>query len=1129
MSNNARRIASLSPEKLDLLMRATKKREAENTEMIIQPQKRKEQSFPLSFAQQRLWFLHQWEPGSPFYNIPTALRLKGQLHREALKRSLSEIVQRHEALRTTFGLVEGQPVQLISSAHVVDLPLIDLLSLPSADREAAARHLAFQEAQLPFDLSRDPLLRTRLLHLSPDEHYLLFTMHHIVSDGWSIGIFLRELSALYVAYTTGQPSPLTPLPVQYTDFAIWQRQWLQGEQVESHLAYWQQQLHELPDMLALPTDRLRPAVQTFHGTQASFPLPATLTTALKLLSQREGVTLFMTLLAAFDILLLRYSGQEDIVVGTPIANRTHSQLEDLIGFFVNTLVLRANLADNPSFRQVLKQVQRLTLAAYDHQDLPFERLVEALAPQRALSHTPLFQVMFALQNVPLADVELPGLALRPLTVDSGTARLDLTVVLVETAQGLQVGVEYNTDLFEASTIARMLTHYQTLLAGIVADPQQRMWDLPLLTEQENQQGQWWNDTQHTYPPTATLHGLVEAQVEQSPDAIAVSCADDQVSYAELNRRANQIASLLRREGSGPESAVGLYMERSMELVVGLLGILKAGGAYVPLEPAAPSERLRVMLEDAHVAVILTQHHLVNRLPQTTAPVLYLDRDGAEPDWQADHRPEEADAEVLVFPEQVAYIIYTSGSTGRPKGVMISHQSICNRLLWMQDTYHLTAPDRVLQKTPLSFDVSVWEVFWPLLTGARLVLARPGGQQDSRYLREMLHEQAISTLHFVPSMLSVFLHEPGLEACRHLSRVICSGEALPVEVQDHFFARLAQMEQSQTNLYNLYGPTEAAVDVTWWQCEPASEQHIVPIGRPIANIDLYVLDRAGNRVPVGVPGELHIGGVGLARGYVGQADLTAERFIPHAFSGEPGARLYRTGDLVRYRADGVIEFLGRRDHQVKLRGFRIELGEIEAVLSQHPTVQETVVLVREDTNIGKYLIAYIVPVPKSELSRRDLRHFLQEHLPDYMIPAKFVLLEAFPLTSNGKLDRRALPAPETTVRRLEDSFEEPQSDLERNIARIWQDLLHLEKVGLHNNFFDLGGHSLLMFQVHKNLQERFNLDVTLVDLFTYPTVSSLAHYLGSRQNEADTPRLPTTRSQKRTELLRKQQQYRHMKD
>jgi amino acid adenylation domain-containing protein len=1076
--------SKLSPAKRALLEKRLRGKVEPNSRLEdVIPRRSSSVPAPLSLAQQRLWFLNQLDPDNPSYNEHGAIQLTGYLDVAAIAQSLNEIVRRHEVLRTTFEMVEGQPIQVIRPNLTLTLPVVNLCQLPEPEQKREVQRLTTEHSQQPFDLVQGPLLRWMLLQLGQQDYILLFTVHHIVFDGWSIGVLFREITTLYKTFSTGQPSPLPELPIQYADFAAWQRQGLQGEVLNAQLAYWKQQLKNLP-ILHLPTDRPRPAVQTFRGAKTSFCVPTHLTKALKALSQKEDVTLFMTLLAAFKTLLYRYTGSEDIVVGSPIANRNRIEIEGLIGFFVNTLVLRTDLSNNPTFRTLLSRVSDVALGAYTHQDATFEQLVEELQPQRDLSNTPLFQVMFGLQNAPISALELSGLKLSFLGRNPGTAKFDLTLFIEEAAEELIGVLEYNTDLFEEATINRMAGHFQQLLAGIVANPDRPLSELPMLTEAERQQLLVeWNQTQVDYPKNYCIHELFEAQVERTPDAIAVVFEDQQLTYRELNAKANQLAHYLQTLGVGPEVLVGICVERSLEMAIGLLGILKAGGAYVPLDPAYPQERLTFMLEDARVPVLLTQQYLVAKLPPHNAQVICLDANINEIAQYSQKNPISG-----VNSNNLIYVIYTSGSTGKPKGVMNTHHGLCNRLLWMQDAYHLTVSDRVLQKTPFSFDVSVWEVFWPLMNGACLVIAQPGGHQDSAYLVKLIHTEQITTIHFVPSMLQVFLEEQELEGCSCLKRVICSGEALSLELQKRFFARL------EAELYNLYGPTEAAIDVTSWHCQRQSDLPHVPIGRPIANTQIYLLDAQKELVPIGIPGELHITGEGLARGYLNRPELTAEKFIPNPFSDGTGSRLYKTGDLARYRPDGNIEYLGRIDYQVKVRGFRIELGEIEAVLSQHQGVRDAVVVVREDKPGSQSLVAYVVPSSKPAPTIAQLRRFLIEKLPNYMVPTAFALIETLPLTPNGKVDRKVLPAPEPTRRESTVSWVHPRTPVEEMLASIWSQVLGIEQVGIYDNFFELGGHSLLVTQVISQIRKVFGVDLPVRCLFEAPTIASLLEFV-----------------------------------
>ncbi|RKH14651.1 amino acid adenylation domain-containing protein [Corallococcus sp. CA053C] len=1045
---------------------------------------------PLSFAQERMWFLDKWSPGSAAFHMPTAVRLSGTVDVEALRRALAVLVERHDTLRTTFQEREGRAMQIIAPTGEVSLEVMDLQGLPESEREAEAQRRVVSLAQQPFQLEQGPLLRTVLMILGGGEQVLLVDQHHIVSDGWSMGVLVHELAMSYRACLEGQPPPLNPLPLQYADWAAWQRDWLQGAELERQLAYWKGRLNPHA-LLELPADKPRPALMSSKGARQVMHLSPALTQALKALGQREGRTLFVTLLSAFNVLLSRYTGQEDIVVGTPIAGRPRAEVEGLIGLFVNMLALRSDLSGRPSFRELMGRVHESTLDAYAHQDIPFERLVDALKPERHLSHTPIFQVMFVLQNAPMPALEAPGVVMEAKPVDTGTTKYDLSLLLVDLPQGLRVIAEYSTDLFEPATAERLLGHYQTLLEGIVAQPDLSISSLPLLPEGERHRVlKAWNDTAVTHPAEATLTSLIEAQVARTPDAVALEFEGTRLTYRELDARANQLAHALRKHGVGPEVRVGLCVERSLEMVVGLLGTLKAGGAYVPLDPGYPQERLGWMLEDARPPVLLVQERLLSRLPPSPGTqVVSLDTGWAE----IAREPTTAPAP-LATPDALAYIIFTSGSTGRPKGAMNAHGPVVNRLLWMQSAYRLTPDDVVLQKTPFSFDVSVWEFFWPLMTGAKLVVAKPGGHQDPAYLAGLINSAAVTTLHFVPSMLQAFLDEPGVEGCTSLKRVVCSGEALPLELKELCLRKLPG-----AGLHNLYGPTEAAVDVTFHACQPNDGRRSVPIGRPVDNTQIRILDAELQPVPQGAAGELYIGGVQVGRGYLARPSLTAERFIPDPYATTPGARLYRTGDVARWLPDGEVEYLGRADFQVKIRGLRIELGEIEASLEKHPSVRQAVVLAREDRPGQKRLVAYVTG-RESTPEAGVLRAFLLERLPEYMVPSNVVVLERMPLSPNGKADRKALPAPELGGADPSRPFVAPGTAIEQQIAQAWKDLLHVERVGLDDPFFELGGNSLLALQLHRRLTAELGVQLALTDLFQYPTVRALATRLSRREEQ-----------------------------
>jgi len=1043
----------------------------------------------LSFAQQRLWFLDQLEPGLSAYNIPAAVRLKGSLNLMALERSLNEIIKRHESLRTTFWKADGRPTQLIAPALTVELPVVDLRKMPAGAQETEVRRLVTAEAQLPFDLSQGPLLRGTVLRLGDEEHVGLLTMHHIVSDGWSMGILIQELATLYVAFCAGLPAPLPVLPIQYVDFAHWQRQWLQGDILQAQIAYWKEQLAGTPAVINLPTDHLRPTVQTFRGAHQSLVLPRQLQEGFKALSRQEGATEFMTFLAAFKVLLYRYTSQDDLIVGTPIANRNRLEIEGLIGCFVNALVLRTDLSGNPSFRELLRRVQKVCLGAYSHQDLPFDRLVEELHVKRDLNRNPLFQVMFVLQNASLRTVEQSGLILSPVEGDSETAHFDLTLQIADVDQGLTAVLVYNTDLFEAATIARMLGNFQALLEAVIADPDRRLSDLPLLTETERQQLLVeWNGTQADDPHDLCIHQLFEAQVERTPDAIAVVSETEQLTYAELNRRANQLAHRLRALGVEPEVLVAICLERSLEMIIGLLGILKAGGAYVPLDPAYPNERLFFMLKDAQVPVLLTRERLVARLAEQDAKVICLDSG-----WAAIACGSEANPDCSTRPENLAYVVYTSGSTGQPKGVLVSHGSIAGHCQNVQNYYELAPHDAVLQFASLSFDVSLEEILPTLIAGARLVIMGADVWHPAEFHRKV-SEFGLTVLNLPTAYWQELAREwagvaelvPNIQA----RLFIVGGDTMLPDVLKLW----QQTPAISIRLLNAYGPTETTITATAFEvaCRPDENTlyQRVPIGRPLAGRAIYILDQHGNPVPIGVHGHLHIGGAGLARGYLNRPDLTASTFIPDPFSGDPGARLYKTGDLARYLPDGNIEFLGRADHQVKIRGFRIELEEIEAVLAQHPAVRDAVVLAREDTPDEKRLVAYVV----ADAMADELRRFLEDKLPESMVPAVLVLLDTLPAMPNGKVDRLALPAPDRSRPELEKAFVAPRDDLELQLAHIWEEVLGVRPVGVRDNFFELGGHSLLAVRLFALIEKRLGRKLPLTAVFQGATVEHLAGLL-----------------------------------
>ncbi|HEX4955437.1 MAG TPA: amino acid adenylation domain-containing protein [Thermoanaerobaculia bacterium] len=1068
---------------------------------------------PLSFGQERLWFLSRFEPDSPAYNVGAAVRLAGRLDVAGLASTLAEVVARHAVLRTVFVQVGDEMRQRVLPRLAVPLPVVDLGALAAGEREARARALAAREAARPFDVERGPVVRFLLLRLEPGDHVLSALMHHIASDGWSVGILVAEIAALY-----GGTRVLPPLPVQYLDYARWQRRTVTGERLAELVTFWRDALAGAPGHLDLPTDRPRPPVASPASAALAVRLPAERLAGLVPLERRSGATRFMTLLAAFDVVLSRWSGQRTVVVGTPIAGRRHTEVEGLIGFFVNTLALPVRVEEDGSFADLLRAVADSTLAAYAHQDLPFERLVEELQPRRSLATTPIFQVLLALQNTPVTAATLPGVTLSPFETGSLAAKFDLNLALSEVEEGLGGALEYRRELWDAATLERLLGHFERVLAGAAADPERPLAALSLLGEEEVAQLAAWNETARSYPEAAPLGELIERQVDRTPEAVALAFEDEQWSYAFLDGRANALARELVGEGVGPGVTVGVLAERSLELVLALVAVEKAGGAYVPLDPDYPEARLAGMIEDARPAVVLGKEVPLSSRPEpearsageggpsaslgaTSGPVVLAF--GADSPTSPKRLAPRADLDTP------AYVIFTSGSTGKPKGTVNSHRGIANRLLWMQETFHLGPGDRVLQKTPASFDVSVWEFFWPLMTGAKLVVAAPGGHRDPVYLLRTLAERQVTTLHFVPSMLAALLDASDLSGLASVRRVMASGEALPAELVARFHRRVSASE-----LHNLYGPTEAAVDVTWWPCARGDGRPSVPIGRPVANTRLHVVDRRLRPTPLGVPGELLLAGVQVGGGYLGRAALTAEKFLPDGFpGGEAGARVYRTGDLARLRpagsgwSGGEVEFLGRIDFQVKVRGLRIELGEIEATLAEQPAVRAAAVLARPDAGGELALVAYLVPADEAlagrlaagqALSAAEQRAWLEPvveslrgRLPTHMVPAAWVPLASLPLSANGKLDRKALPEPGAPAGAAERPYEPPRTAVEETLAGIFAEVLGLPRVGIHDHFFERGGHSLKASQVQLRLVTAFGVEVPLRRIFETPTVAGLA--------------------------------------
>jgi amino acid adenylation domain-containing protein len=1068
---------------------------------------------PLSYGQRALWFMQQLAPEGAAYNFVHAARILTELDIAAFRQASQELVNRHPALRTTFLVRDGEPVQRVHDHMEVYFQAEDA----STWDEARLNDRLAEEVYRPFDLTRGPLVRIFLFTRSAREHIALLAMHHIVTDLWSLAIILSELGVLYTAAKAGVPAALKPPATLYSDYVRRQAAGLAGPEGERLWAYWQRQLAgELP-VLDLPTDRPRPPVQTDRGAAETLRFGAELTRGLKSLAKAHRATLYMALLAAFQALLHRYTGQEDILIASPIAGRDR-EAASLVGYFVNPLVLRADLSGNPTFAALLDQVRRTALEAFEHSAYPFPLLVERLQPVRDPSRPPLAQVVFAWQQTTRlissqamtsfalgerngGRLELGKLQFESMALEHRVVPFELMLLAAEADEELVATVEYNADLFDATTIRRLLTAFQTLLAGILADPTQRVSALPLLTEQElRQELVEWNDTQTEYPHEQCLHHWFEEVVERNPLATALICGAEQLSYQQLNERANRLAHHLIKQGIGPEAVVGLCLERSIDMVVALLGVLKAGGAFLPLDPAYPAERLAFMITDSRVSILLTQHSLREHLSAPHSRLICLDREGEVLASESLSNPPRR-----ARPENLAYLIYTSGSTGQPKGAMLHHRGVCNLAAAQQQAFGLQASDRTLQFSSLSFDASVWEVVMALLSGGALVLASREVLASGPGLLEVLRRQAITTLTLPPSMLALLPEEP-LPA---LQTLITAGEQCSGEL-------VARWSPGR-RYFNAYGPTETTVCASMHRCT-GSDLPGPPIGRPIANFQLYVLDAHLQPVPVGVAGELYIGGAGVARGYFNRPHLTAERFIPHPFSSEAGARLYKSGDLVRYRPDGNLEYLGRLDQQVKVRGFRIELGEIEAVLAEQPGVREAVVVAREDGAGERRLVAYLVAEPGASLGLSELRHSLRERLPDYMIPSAFVSLEALPLTPNGKVDRQALPAPDRVRPELEANYVMPCNEMEQAIAAVWQQVLGLERVGVNDNFFDLGGHSLKLAKVHDQLQAIFNRDVPMVEMFKYPTVGALAEYLSQEHREGPSLQKSYQRAMKQREAM-----------
>lgn len=1079
MSGISENIASLSPqEKREILAQLMQKGSHEG-------------AFNLSVEQRRLWFLGQREPPVPTHTFAT-FTLRGELDAAALRQGLIEIAQRHEILRATFSDLGGWPVRKVAPSVELSIPVKDLRQLPKTEQETQVHRLVRQDVRRPFDLSVAPLFRAALIRVADEEHVLLVTMHQIIADDWSMDVFVHELAALYATFVSEQPAPSPKPPTQFSDFVVWERECLQGEEFEPHLCYWRERLAGVP-ILELPTDRPHPPVRTEEGARCFSRLPTGLVKKLEQLGQRQDATLFMTMLAAFQVLLMRYSRQQDVAVGALVANRRRPEWKASIGPYMNSLVLRTDLSGNPTFTELLGRVREVCLEAFEHRDMPFEKLVDELQPERDLSRTPLFQARFVLRDAPLPSLELPALKLTPLEVREGVTLFDLTLYVTLSPEGMHVQIEYNTALFDEATIERMLGHLQALLEGIGVDPNQQLSALPLITEAERRQLLiTWNQTAHPYSREHCLHELVGAQAERSPDTVAVVSGGGQVTYQEINRRANQLAHYLRSLGVGAETPVGIVAERSVETIVALLAVLKAGGAYVPMDPSYPLNRLRFMLEDSQAKVLITRLHLRDRLPAEDTTVVCLDTDGAQiAAWP------ETNPAPLATPENLANVIYTSGSTGRPKGVLVPHRALVHstsaRCVAFSDLPFSQFVFMLL--VSFSFDASGVAIYWTLSQGGRLLIPTEDQLKEPSLLRWIIEREQVSHFDWPASLYQLILGNDA-SPLGSLHHIEVAGEACPPQVAETHRRLLPS-----TRLVNNYGPTETAIFCTSFDCRNEhSLVSSVPIGRPIANMRIYLLDKHLNPVPIGVLGEIYIGGEGVARGYLDRPDLTAERFVPNPFSIAFGERLYKSGDLARYLPDGNIDFRGRTDNQVKIRGFRIELGEIENALLCHPDVDQVVVVAREDTPGDKRLVAYIVPRDGAALSRNEMIPFIDDDLPHYMVPKAFVFLEQLPRTPNAKIDLKALPVPDAQRPDLESEFVAPRTPLEAGIAQAFAAVLGVEQVGRDDDFFCLGGNSLLVTRLASRLSNAYDVVLPVFQIFQVPTVAGIAHTIDLYQKE-----------------------------
>jgi amino acid adenylation domain-containing protein len=1112
ISNLGSQIDNLSPAKLALLSRRlkTKKEKPEQPTSIPRRQESRAPG-PLSFAQERLWFIEQLNPGNPGFNLFGSFRSKGMMNPEVYRQVINEIARRQEILRTTFPVVDSQPVQAIGSSGKHSVPIADLSVLSEIEQAEIVRRLSSQERSRPFDLTREIPLRTTILSSHEGETILLLTVHHIIADAWSWDQLLGETQELYRAFSIGIPSMLIELPIQYADYAQWQRQWLEGEILEKQISYWKERLTDNPPLLELPTDRSRAGQQVYHSERQGILLDRPLTEAIQTLANQEGVTLFMMLLTAFYILLYRYTGQPDISVGTVISTRNHSEIERLIGLFINTLILRTKLDSHQTFRELVRQVRLSTVGAYAHSEIPIEKILEGLQPNRSLGFAPMFRVMFGLNTTALpGDMEevsgldvqrTDGVVLSDLENHPNARRLesidtDLGLSVQEMENQLYVGIRYNSVLFDAGTVRKMLRHYQSLLESVIIDPNKQVATLCFLSHIEEQQLLIeWNDTESGQESNQCITGLFLSQREQTPDAIAVAFDDQQVTYRELNRRANHLAHQLRNLGIGPEPLISVVASRGIDFLTAMLAVFKVGGAYLPVDPSTPPRRLHQVLTQSHPSLVLVSDDfraVIEQALQNPSSDEHLPVQSME--LLLKHKQSMEDACHHCAPQTWSYVIYTSGSTGVPKGAIVEQAGMLNHLYAKISELHLTGADVVAQTASQSFDISVWQFLAILLVGGRIRIFNDESVRDPSQLLKLVECESITILEIVPSLLRAIVQNEVIETngnrpnLTSLRRLLVTGDALPLELC-HQWANL----YPGIGLLNAYGPTECSDDVTHYsasQCLPADMVHL-PIGRPICNTDLYSLGIGMTPVPIGVHGELFVGGIGVGRGYLDDPERTAEVFVPDPFSRKPGARLYRTGDLARYLPDGNLEFRGRIDHQVKIRGFRIELGEIEMTLNQHPAVRQAVVSALDDKDHNKRLLAYVVPDRQPAPTPNDLYEFLRNQLPDYMVPAVFMLLPEMPLTSNGKIDRLALPPPDENQSIETGRFEAPESQLEMKLAEIWSNILEIGQIGIYDNFFQLGGHSIMAIQLINRINQAFKINLSVRNVFEEPTIAGLA--------------------------------------